>query len=79
MDNQNKEQIKEQENEVDPFVEVEFKEVANTSHSPHFYVEDPQQDPNSELLQVMCTGCNSGCNIDPKEFSIKEGKIVKNS
>jgi hypothetical protein len=66
----------EEEKELDPFEDYEVKEVYNTNHD-HYYVEDPKQDPNSELLQVMCTGCNSGCNIDNNLFVIKEGKIEK--
>lgn len=70
------EEIKEEELEIDPFIDCEVKEVANTAHG-HFYCEDPVQDPNSELLQIMCTGCPSGCNINPDELKIKDGKIVK--
>jgi hypothetical protein len=69
----------EEELEEDPFIDLEFKEVANTS-CEHEYIVDEKQDPNSELLSVRCVKCPSGCNINPDEFEIKKGKIVpKNS
>jgi len=66
------------ENEEDPFVDYEIKDFANTNHD-HYYIEDPIQDPNSELLSVMCKDCPHGCNIEPDKFMIKKGKIVKTS
>lgn len=58
-----------------PFVELEFKEVANTSHE-HYYVEDPVQDPNNEMTQLICTGCPSGCSI-ADDLIVIDGKIIK--
>ena len=56
--------------------ENEIKDHSNTNHSPHYYIEDPVQDPNSELLSVMCKDCPHGCSIEPDKFMIKKGKIV---
>lgn len=79
MDNQNEKLPNTTGKEEDPYEDYEIRDHSNTLHD-HFYIEDPQQDPNSELLSVMCTGCPSGCNIEPDKFKIVEGKIVsKNS
>lgn len=61
--------------EENPFVDLEFKEIANTNHD-HYYVEDPKQDPNNEMTQLMCTGCPSGCSIDDT-LKVVDGKIAK--
>lgn len=61
--------------EVNPFIEVEFKEVANTSHK-HYYVESPSQDPTNEMTQLECTGCPSGCSI-ADDLMVIDGKIIK--
>jgi len=62
------------EEETDPFVDCEFREVANTK-CEHYFVEDPQQDPNSDMTSVVCTKCPSGANIT-KSQKLKDGKII---
>jgi hypothetical protein len=61
--------------EVDPFIEVEFKEFSSTKGCEHFFIESPLQDKNSELVSVECINCPHGVSIDPTKFEIKEGKI----
>jgi anaerobic selenocysteine-containing dehydrogenase len=65
----------EDEKEIDPFEDCEVIDRGNTAHD-HFYVEDPIQDPNSDMTSVFCTGCAHGCNIT-EEFKLKDGKIIK--
>lgn len=74
MENEEK---KIEELEEDPFVEVEFKEVANTGKCEHFYCEDELQDKNNELLSLRCIKCPSGISINPDEFFIEDGKVYK--
>jgi hypothetical protein len=61
--------------EENPFVDVKFVEVANTVHD-HYYVEDPIQDLNNEMTQLICTGCPSGCSI-ADDLKVVDGKIIK--
>jgi hypothetical protein len=61
--------------ETDPFEDFETIDKGTTAHD-HTYILDPQQDPNTEMTSIMCTGCNHGCNIT-SEFTLKAGKIVK--
>jgi hypothetical protein len=71
----NIEEEKEKEVEVNPFEDYELKDHSTTDHE-HFYVVDPVQDKNSELLNVMCTGCPSGIMIDGDKFNVVDGKII---
>jgi len=65
----------EEEKIEDPFKEYESREVANTK-CEHYFTEDPIQDPNSNLLSVICTKCPSGIMIDSDKFKIENGKVV---
>jgi len=60
----------------EPYKEYEVREIARTD-GEHYYVEDPQQDPNSNLTSVICTHCPSGVMIDSTKFEIKDGKIIE--
>ena len=66
----------EEDKEVDPYTDYEVKET-RTTVCDHFYCEDAIQDPNTELMSVMCVKCWHGCMIEPDKFHIKEGKICR--
>jgi len=64
----------EEEKVEDPFTDYEVVEKQGTV-CEHYYCEDPKQDPNSDMLSVVCTKCPSGVNIT-KNQKIIDGKIV---
>jgi hypothetical protein len=55
-------------------IEQPVGETYTTAHN-HFWVEDIQQDPNSDLISCRCTGCPAGSSIDPKVTKIVDGRM----
>lgn len=49
--------------------------IEHTTACEHYYVEDIDQDPNTNLVSVRCTQCWHGVMIDPTQFIIKEGQL----
>lgn len=67
MNNQN-EETKEEEQPIG--------ETYSTVCNPHLWIEDAEQDPNSDLTSVRCAKCWSGASINPSEVNIVDGKLV---
>ena len=65
-----------EEAEPDPFTDYQVIDKGNTNHQ-HYYIEDPIQDPNTNLMSVMCGGCSHGISIEPDKFKVEDGKVVK--
>ena len=44
----------------------------------HYYIEDSEQDPNTNLVSVRCMndGCWHGIMIDPSKITISDGKLT---
>jgi hypothetical protein len=51
--------------------------IEHTTACEHYWVEDMDQDPFSNLVSVRCTKCWGGCMINPKITSINEGKLCQ--
>lgn len=66
-----------EETQYEPVPELSEPGIIKETRCEHFLVMDPSQDPNSNMISVVCVneGCWHGASFDPEQSELVNGTI----